>query len=298
MATIQTGIHELKARFRLWNWLYVVKLGLALVFTLPVLAVVSAKVDYSSYAAPLLETWSFDVIYELIGTSPDLAPVLIAVLLFYGLAAFLIGQFLNGGIYSSFLSDRPLRLREFFAEAASLFRMNMKVSLLMLPVYVTLFLVAGTIAEVVPSDLFGHFGLATVGGLGVRVALMYVAFIFGSAFSQILRLFLTADPNVPVLKIIRPAVDFYLRRAVKLNGIYFLYFVPFVLIWLLAEYVGASVAAALGSVAGVMIEMFLFQACSWLRTGQSLAFTATAAPLVKAAFCRRLGTSVGETSLD
>ncbi len=295
---VTNGWKHLRAQLCLWNWLYLVKLCLALVFTLPILTVISAKIDYSTFAAPMLGEWSFDVVTELLGTSPDLVPVFLSVLLFYAMVMFLIGQFLNGGIYTSFLSHQRLGVREFFAEGAGLFKTNLKVSLLMLAPYAVLFVVFGLTSALVPSDLTGHFGLAAVGGLGLRAAILYWLFIFGSIYSQIMRLILTGAPDLPILRAVRPALDFYLRRVVKLNGIYYLYFVPFVLVWLLVEYACASLTGALGSLVGVMIEMFLFQACSWLRTGQSLAFAATAAPLVRAAYPGRFGVNAGERAVD
>jgi hypothetical protein len=291
---LRVGLTAVRARFGLWGWLYVAKLCLALVFTLPVLAVISVWLDYSTFAMPLLKIWSIDVIGELIGTRTDLVPAFVAVLLFYSLAVFFVGQFLSGGIQATFLSGNELGPRGFFAESAGLFSTNLKASLVMFLPYLVLLLIWGTVTAPLPQDVLGHFGLAAFGGIAIHVASLYVLLIFSSIFSQVLRLHLAAEPTVPVLKVVRPAIDFYLHRAVKLNGVYYLYFVPFVLVWLLVEYLSAKLTGTLGSLIGVMVEMFLFQICSWLRTGQSLAFTATLAPLVRDAYPGRFGPNKGD----
>ncbi len=284
VSTIRIGLSNLRTRRRLWGGLYLAKLTLALIFMLPVMVLVSAKLDYSRYAAPLLGSWSIDVILELIQTSDDLLPAIIAVLLFYTIAVFFVGQFLNGGVYDSFLSREPIGPVRFAAQSTAQFRGNLKISLVMGVLYIPLFLLAILTGAFIPRDTLGHFGDAAFGGLFSRLAVIYVFMITGSIFSELLRIHHALHPADLIIKGIRPVFNFYITNLVKLTGVYYLYFLPFAVIWLLVEKLAIIVTGGLTGLLGVMLELFLFQLCSLLRTGQSLAFTATVAPLARKAF--------------
>jgi len=52
--------------------------------------------------------------------------------------------------------------------------------------------------------------------------------------------------------------------------------------WLLIEYLAVQTTRGLGNMFGVMLELILFQICSFLRTGQSLLVPATFARMLKA----------------
>ncbi len=274
---IADGLRNFHCNRRLWGWLYLGKLAATLIFTLPVFIMVNPSLEYSDYAVPLLKSWSVGVIWELTMTHEQLFPTFLSVLLFLSLLVFLVKQFLNGGIYVSFLANTKTGVREFFAEGAALFTGNLKISLFMLVIYVPMLIASQIVVELVPADLFGSFGAFAFTKPIARVVLLYLFMITVSILSDCLRLHLVLHPAARFGERLREATNFYLVRLVKLNVLYYLYFVPFVLIWLLVEKLALTVTGGLGSVVGVWLELALFQLCSLLRTGQSLAFTASLA---------------------
>jgi hypothetical protein len=278
---VKSGWTGFRRNVTLWTGLFLGKLVLALLVVLPVMALVNTSVDSSVFAAPLLHVWSLDVIIEIVLTRPNLMPVFLLTLAFFALLVFLLKQFLNGGIYGSLMRGATLDARSFFAEAGALFGGNLKISLFMLPVYIILAIVALIIVPVFPRDGFGHYQTGAMVGLAGRAALLYIIFIVGGIFSDLMRLHLTVHPQARFATNLRAMIDLYRRRFVKLNGLYYLYFIPFVLVWLLIERLALLATGGLNNVIGVMAEMLLFQICSWLRTGQSLLFASTAAGIVR-----------------
>jgi hypothetical protein len=298
MAMVSDGVVNMRRHFALWWWLYLAKLLLALVITLPLLAVTDAVLSTSAFGGALLRSWSVDVLAELILTQERLLPVFVLVLFSYSALVFLFKQFINGGIYTSLLAKRPLGRRQFFAESAAGLRGNLKISLIMAVIYLLLAVVSQTVAEMFPADLFGNFGWGTFLNLFVHWAFLYLFLIAGSVFSDLLRLHLAAQPESRLLKRLKTMLVFYRSRFVKLNGVYYLYFVPLVIIWLLIEKLALAITGGLGTMVGVILELALLQFCSWLRTGQSLLFSATAAPMLRDAFPGQVIAGRGETESD
>jgi len=284
MQVIVAGWVNFRKSFALAGWLYLGKLVLALVFSLPLLAVINASLDNSAYASVLLKTWSFDVFVELMHRHQDVVPAFVAVLIFYSIAIFLFKQFLNGGIYFTYLAAKGANLRVFFAESAHLFRGNLKISLFMLFLYSFLVVLSQSIAALLPADITGYFGAAAFGGVFFHIVCLYIFLICGSILSDVLRLRLAACPKQKFMEQLRPAINFYLRRFVKLHSIYYLYFIPMVVLWLIIEKLALVVTGGLASMIGVFLELVLFQICSFARTGQSLLFTASVAPLAREGF--------------
>jgi hypothetical protein len=86
--------------------------------------------------------------------------------------------------------------------------------------------------------------------------------------------------------------------GVQLYGYFLFCFVPFVIVWLAIERLAFGVTAGMGTFAGVVIELVLFQVCSFVRTGQSLLFTASAAALVGRTFPDVLTPAPRESQFD
>lgn len=284
MGAMQQGWVNFRKSLAMAGWLYLGKLILSLVFTLPLLAVINATLDNSAYASVLLKTWSLDVILELIHRHEDALPAFVSVLIFYAVAVFLFKQFLNGGIYSTYLRGSAVNVRQFFAESGALFRGNLKIAFFMLFVYFIMALISQAISAAIPSDITGHFGAASFGGTFARIGVLYLFLITASILSDLLRFRLVAFPDQRFFEQLRPAVDFYFRRIVKLNGIYYLYFIPMVLLWLVIEKLALVITGGLANMIGVFLELLLFQICSLARTGQSLLFVATVGPMAQQAF--------------
>ncbi|MCP4684386.1 MAG: hypothetical protein GY867_02960 [bacterium] len=293
MQDVARGWQNFRRHFAVAGWLYLGKLSLSLVFALPLLAVVSGTLDNSAFASVLLKTWSFDVIRELLHRHEEVLPAFVAVLIFYSVAVFFFKQFVNGGIYFTFMAARGVVVKSFFAEAAGLFRGNLKISLFMLFVYSTLAIMSQSVAAMIPEDLTGHFGEAAFGGAFMHLVCLYVFLIPASILSDVLRLRLAAFPDQKFLSQLRPAVNFYLRRFVKLHSIYYLYFLPMVILWLIIERSALALTGGLANIIGVFLEMVLFQLCSFARTSQSLLFTASIAPLTSDALGGRFNEEKG-----
>jgi len=299
MKQLRVGWHSFRKSFTLVGWLYIGKLILALIFTLPLLAAVNASLDNSAYSSVLLRSWSLEVITELIHRHQEALPAFVAVLIFYSMAVFVFRQFLNGGIYHTFKSGIRLNVRTFFAASGGLFRGNLIISLFMLLVYFVLAVASQLVASFVPADIAGHYGAAGFTEMFVHLACLYVFLIAGSILSDILRFRLAAHPEEKFLQQLRPAFNFYFRRFVKLNSIYYLYFLPMAIFWVIIEYLALAVTGGLANIVGVFLELVLFQLCSFARTGQSLLFVATVGPMAQAAFPGHMERPVSdEVSLD
>ncbi|MCP4596081.1 hypothetical protein, partial [Neptuniibacter sp.] len=198
------------------------------------------------------------VIAELLHRHEGALSIFVAVLIFYSVAVFLFKQFLNGGIYHTFLSTSGVDIREFFAESGAQFRGNLKISFLMLFLYTMLAIIALTISALLPSNPIGHYGAAAFGSMFTKLILFYLFLISGSILSDILRFRLAAVPEQKFMEHLRPSVNFYLRRFVKLHSIYYLYFVPMVVLWLIVEKMALVVTGGLGNMIGVFLELVMF----------------------------------------
>ena len=156
-----------------------------------------------------------------------------------------------------------------------LFTGNLKISLLMAAIYFVLGVLGLFFGAMVPEGPFRQFSAVSLAPVFLRGAVLYIFVIFGGVLSDLMRLRLSANPSTALRDIFRETWDTYRRHFVKLIGVYYLFFVPFVIIWVVIELLTIRVTGALAGVIGVLIELALFQLCSFLRTGQSLLTTAT-----------------------
>ncbi len=260
---------------RLWLYLYLTKLGLALVMTIPVLITVQSALDNTLYSAPLLKEWSLKVIGELIAQRPFVLGYSIIVLVIFSLAVLLVRQFLNGGIYRSYSSATRMTMREFFAAAGSRFGVHLRITGLMAIAYLVLFgvglLFGSFIGRIVATAVPESGGLAFAAWLSA-IGLFLVPAI---AFSDTIRAASVRTDEVTVRPLISEAFAFFKAHWVQMAGAYLLLFVPFVVIWAIVEKSALIMTGGLENKIGVIVELVLFQICSVLRTGQSLLFTAS-----------------------
>ncbi len=276
---LRTGVANLGRNLGMWWGLYLAKLALAMLVALPLLVQIHADLETSRYAAPLLKEWSFGVIAELAGTRPNLTTSFVLFLLMVAILALVVKQFLNGGIYSSFLQNRALSMRAFFSECAAQFAGNIKISLLMAPIYL-IALIAGTyLARLVPGGLLGRFGNALAYVTILKYIVIYVLVVLTSILSEFVRIRFCANPDSRIADCMKAGLNFYRAHWVQSIGVYGVYFIPFVLLWLGIERLALLVTGGFQNMAGVVIELILFQVCSLARTGQSLLFTASVTPL-------------------
>jgi len=272
---IRAGYANLKANLPILHGLYFGKLILASVFTLPIFIMINGPLAQSEFARVLLSEWSVDVFTELMIARPNVLTTMIAVLFFYAAVLFVLKQFVNGGIYSSLHSKRLLAPSDFFARSGEMFTGNLKISLLMTAIYFVLGVLSLFFSAMVPEGPFRQFSALSLVPVFLRGVVLYFFVIFGGVLSDLMRLRLAAGPSTALRDLFRETWDIYRRHFVKLIGVYYLFFVPFVIIWVIVELLAIRVTGAQAGVIGVLIELALFQLCSFLRTGQSLLATAT-----------------------
>ncbi len=277
MNLVKPGIANFARNRQLWPALYVGKLSLALLFTMPVFVVTDAVLSRSRFAEALLSTWSLDVVMEFAGTHGDLLPVFVAVLLFHAVAAFFLKQFLNGGLYSAFFSQETTNVSLFFGESGRLFRGNIRVSLLMVPVYTVLVIAGVFLAGLVPESVYGLLEGGVMRRMFGNLGIMFLVLIPGFLLSDLLRLHQAGHPSDSLRECFRLVLNFLKSNFVRLIGAYLICFVPYLLIWIIAEYLALILSKHLGFSIGTILELLLFQVCAWLQVGQSLLFTAIAA---------------------
>ncbi len=296
---IKRGVSNFRRNLVLWPGLYIARLCLALVFTLPFFIVIDSGLSSSAYAEVLLKSWSLDVISEYFLTHENVFTSFVVVLVVYSFGMFIVKQFLNGGIYVSYLSPDRTDLKTFFGEAAALFRGNFRISLLMIPIYTILLLVGVFVAAYVPSSLFGGFREGQmISGLA-RFGVIYLFLVPGLLLSELMRLRLASEPGESSADALRAVLNFLKANIVRLYGLYLIYFVPFLLVWIVMENLALMVTGGLVSRVGVTLELILFQVCALLHVGQSLLFTASVAPIMADSHPGRFRQSAqGELKLD
>ena len=274
---IRHGWAAFQANRRLWLYMYLIKLGLALVVTLPVLVTVQSALDNTLYSSPLLKEWSLKVIGELIAQRPFVFGNSIIVLVVFTLLVLVIRQFLNGGIYRAYSSGRRVNRKEFFAAAGERFGVHLRITGLMAVAYLILLGVGIWFGSFIGHIISG--AMPEAGGVVFAVWLSVIGLFLtpAIAFSDTLRAASVRSNGATVRPLLTEAFTFFRSHWVKLVGVYLLLFVPLVVIWVIVEKSALVVTGALANKVGVMAELLLFQVCSFLRTGQSLLFTASVA---------------------
>lgn len=298
MVHLTRGIQTFWRRRYVWLALHLTKVCLTLLFTIPILLTVNSRLGYSTFAQPLLENWSLDVIMELIGTSDNVLSVFLSVLVCYLVPLFLVKQLLNGGVYWAMLQREDITARAFAAECLRGFRGNLKISLLMLIVYLPAMILVVMIVSVIPESIGASFGPAAWLPLFLRMAVTWFVLIVASIFSELLRLRHCTDPDEPLKDAAGFVFGHYLRRLVKYNALYHVWFIPFVVVWAAVELSAGGITAAIAGGLGVLAELVLFQLCSLARTGQSLLGTATIAGAFATASPGRFAATPKESAGD
>lgn len=267
---LTTAMMTFRRNLPIWWLLFGIKVVLGLAICVPLLSAIDATLSRSVFANILTSEWSFDVVGELAGAEENVFSMFLVALVAMLALAFLVRQFLNGGIYRSFLSGASFHRKSFFGNSAELFDGNLRISGVMIIIYIGLGIVGIMLGGMIPGVIVGGFGKVSLLATILRAALFYPLMIAGSIFSDLLRYRLAALPSEGLRARIKFAADQMRRRFFKLNLVYYAWFVPFAMIWLVVEWLALQITSGLGSFSGVILELILFQFCSLLRTGQSL----------------------------
>lgn len=257
---------------RLWLILYLVKALTAAVFILPFYLVADSYLSSSLYSRRLLNDWDLSVLIEMFGNHIELVPVFLLFGLTAAIVFLMITQFLNGGIYYLAVSGKlsPVNWSEFWKECGCNFKAHLKITAMMIAVYLVL-LVAGLIFV----NLIGMAGGKLVGRsamymAGAKALILLAIMTASTTFSDAVRAAITTKPEGSFREWLRNGSDFFRPRVLQLAGVYFLTYLPFLVIWMLVENLALLSVGALGSVLGIFLEFILFQICSFARSGQKL----------------------------
>ncbi len=256
----------------LWLGLYLVKAVLAMIFVIPVFLSTNATLSSSVFARSLVEYWDISVLVELLVHKGDAIGLFAGYILAAAVLYLVIMQFVNGGLYFIVVSGKklPEASKEFWQECGGRFWGHLKITLLMLVVYMML-LFSGLFVV----NMFGVFGQNLMGTPALifmfgKLVIIFLILLAASIFSDSARAVLSADPDKPFKHILKIAADFFRPRFTRLIGIYIVTYLPFVIIWLLVEYLALAITGSPGGLVGIFLEFVFFQLAAVARTAQKL----------------------------
>ncbi len=272
MKAIFKEIGRLKTIRNLWFGLYFFKFATALLFVIPIYLTTNSVLSSSHFSKTLVSHWDISVILEMFFGRGDLLPVYLA-LIFVGAVIYVaLMQFVNGGLYYTIVSGRLENIdwKQFFAECGAGFNSHIKITILMMFVYVLLF-VAGTFFVNV-LDMTGDEMI----GFTVMVLLLFKGFILlmimlaASLFSDTARATAAAYPDKNFRDILKIASSYFRPTFFKMMLIFLATFIPFVIVWGLLQWLAFAILGAIGGLIGIALELLFFQLTSFTRTGQKL----------------------------
>jgi hypothetical protein len=272
MKGIFKEIGKLKTIRRLWFGLYFFKFATALLFVIPIYLTTNSVLSSSRFSKTLASHWDISVILEMFFGRGELLPVYLALFFIAGVIYVALMQFVNGGLYYTIVSGRLENIdwKEFFAECGIGFNNHIKITILMLFVYVLLF-IAGTffvnILDMTGDDMIGFTVLVLMSFKGIILLLIILV---ASVFSDTARATATAYPDKNFREILKIASDFFRPAFFKIMLIFLATFISFVIVWGLFQWLAFAVLGAIGGLIGIVIELLLFQLISFTRTGQKL----------------------------
>ncbi|MBN2227827.1 MAG: hypothetical protein JW763_10745 [candidate division Zixibacteria bacterium] len=259
---------------KLWLMLYLLKALLAFLLVLPFLFTVNADLARSAFAKTLMTGWDISVILELFGNAGELLPAFILMILAGTLVYMTIIQFLNGGVYYVIVSGHtsPINWREFFAECGACFLLHVKITLLMLLVYILLFS-----SSMFVVSLFGATGQNLMGTAALimllgKLLIVFLILLAASVFSDSARATVAAYPDRPFREILKTASTYFKPGFAALTGAYIITYLPFFILWALVEWLALKATGEIGGLVGIFLEFILFQLAAAVRTGQKLWF--------------------------
>jgi hypothetical protein len=252
--------------------LYLVKAVLSGLLIVPIFLSNNAILGSSSISRSLLEDWDMSVILELFSGRSEVALIYLLYIICGGLVYLLMMQFLNGGIYYLAVSGRFPRheKNEFFNECGYNFINNLKISGIMIMVYLILFPAGMFLTNMAGIFIGDGSGLSIILATMLKLGIMAIVFLLASIFSDTARAAVAANPEKSVGDIVRTAAMFYRTNFLRLLGAYFTTYLPFLLIWGIVEILAIQTTRIPTGIAGVLFEFALFQVAALARTIQKL----------------------------
>jgi len=272
MIDIFKNIIRLKTVKDLWVGMYLIKAGLSLLIVIPFYLVNNAGLSSSLFSKPLIDSWDMSVIVEMFAGRGELVPQYF-IFVFVGAIIFLaIKQFINGGLYYLFVSGKYDKIdwREFFAECGIQFNMNIKITLMMVFVYLLL-LFAGMFFVNIIGMASGHLvGFPVIIMAGLKLLILGLIVLSASIFSDCARAAAVVYPEKEFREVLTVAAGYFRPALRHLLVLYMITYLPFLVIWILVEWVALIAVGSIGGLIGIFIELILLQLCSFSRSGQKL----------------------------
>ncbi len=258
----------------LWLYLFLVKLLFSVLLVIPFFLSSNSILASSLHSRPLIADWDLGVIAEMFAGRSEILPVYLIGILIGAIIFVFVIQFLNGGLYFLVISGEisPVKWREFFVECGLRFPTHLKISLLMLVIYMFL-LPAGLFLV----NMLGVFGTNLMGTGAIifmifKMGIIFLILLAASVFSDSIRASSAAFPDKRFTDLVKMGANFYRPNMFRMVGIFLVTYIPFLIIWGVVELLSRGVSTALAGMTGIIIEFVLFQIASFTRTGQKLWF--------------------------
>ncbi|UCD94092.1 MAG: hypothetical protein JSU69_10040 [Candidatus Zixiibacteriota bacterium] len=272
MRPIFNQISSLVEIRRLWLYLYLFKATLSALLALPFFVTCDLALSRSLFSKSLLGGWDVSVLTELYSRQSAALSPLIMIIIAGAVMFVIMMQFLNGGLYYILVSRKFTQAgwRDFFSECGARFGTHVKITLLMMVVY-SLLIPAGMFFVNVISFAGGHLvGTPALIFSLFKLAILLLILLAASIFSDSVRAASTAFPDKGFREILKIGSDYFKPRLLKLLRVFIITYIPFLLIWLLVEWLALQSVGDLGGTSGLFIEFVLFQIAALSRTGQKL----------------------------
>ena len=103
-----------------------------------------------------------------------------------------------------------------------------------------------------------------------KLLILVLIILAASIFSDSVRAAAVAYPDKPFRELLQSGSEYFKQSLKRLFIIYIITFIPFFLIWILAEWSALFAVGTVGGLIGIFIEIILFQLTSFIRNGQKL----------------------------
>jgi len=255
-----------------WFGLFILKAAFSLLLVIPFYLVNNGVLSASLYSKTLIDSWDFSVLSEMFYGRGELIPQYF-IFLFIGAVIYVaIKQFINGGLYYLLISREFEKVdwKAFFAECGLRFNIHIKITVMMIFVYVLL-LFAGMFFVNIIGIASGHLvGMPVVIMTGFKLLILGLIILAASIFSDCARAAAAAYPEKSFRELLSIASLYFKPSLKKLLVIFIITYIPYFIFWILAEWLSLAVVGSIGGLIGIMIEIILLQLCSFMRSGQKL----------------------------
>jgi len=256
----------------LWLFFFFLKAIMSVLLVIPFFLTTNGILSSSLFSKGLISDWDMSVIIELFSGRGEIIPVYLISILIAAVIYMVIMQFLNGGLYYLIVSGEtaPVKWNIFFAECGVNFIMHIKISLMMLLIYIIL-LPAGMLFVNVLGLAGGNLvGKSVLMMMFFKLGVLAVILLAASFFSDSIRAASAAYPEKSFGEVVKIGARYFRPRLLTLLGIFVLTFLPFLLVWGAVEWLAIQSVEIMAGMIGIIVEFLLFQISAFTHTGQKL----------------------------